>query len=215
MRQRAARARRILRLTVGAAALGIPSALFLAAGALPLAAQPPAQLRIVPEVSEVGLGENFEVEVEVSGVSDLAAYRFTLEFEPRAVTYVRIRPGDFLSSTGRTVYVAPVVVRENYVVFTAASRGQTPEEPGVSGTGTLAVARFGAANAGESTLGLNEVILLNTQENDLPHAEHGARVRVIAEPTPTLGPSPTPAGSPTPTAPAAIIDLPIASKRGL
>jgi hypothetical protein len=190
----------------------ILAGLLLAAAALPLAAQPPARVSLAPELSEVGLGDAFEVDVQVDAVSDLAAYQFTLAFDPAIAQYARLRPGDFLSSTGRTVFTSERA-GEDFVAFAAASRGSTPDAPGVSGDGILATVRFQAREVGEGALTVREVTLLDSHGADLAHTERGGAVVVRGEPTPTpptgsaTPPSPTPGGPPE-----AVILLPITMK---
>ncbi len=151
-----------------------------------------ATVRIDPPTQHVEIGNQFTVRVMVDDVSDLAAYEFTLQFDPGVVSYVSVANSDFLGSTGRQVFCPPAIRDVGTVRFGCASIGVNP---GASGSGELAVVTFSGAADGVSPLDLIMISLSDPLSNDIPAFPQNGSVSVGAG---TPGPTPTPA-TPTPT----------------
>ena len=102
---------------------------------------------IDPPSQSVTLGDYFEVDVLARNVTDVAAYEFTIQFDPDILVLSGISNGTFLGSTGRGVFCPTPTVSGGEVRFGCVSSGATP---GVSGTGLLAEITFQASSSGES-----------------------------------------------------------------
>jgi len=151
-------------------------------------------VRIDPSAQDVSTGSQFTVRVMVDDVTNLGSYEFTLQFDPSVVTYESVANGDFLGSTGRSVFCPPAIVDVDAgtVRFGCATTGT---EAGASGSGQLAEVTFTAAADGVSPLDLIMISLSDPLSEDIPASPQNGSVTVG---TGTPGPTPTPA-TPTPT----------------
>lgn len=157
-----------------------------------------AVVRVEPASQNVTAGSQFNVSVAVDEVSNLAAYEFTLQFDPNVVTYVSVSNGGFLGSSGRTVFCPGVILDVGTVRFGCATMGT---DPGASGSGQLAQITFSAAAEGVSSLDLTAVSLSDPLSNDIPAISQNGSVSVqVSTPgPPTETPIPTPTSTPVPS----------------
>ena len=162
------------------------------------AAQTPS-VRIELERPSVGLGDTFRVFVNIERASHLAAFQFTLAFDPAVVAYVDASVGDFLGSTGRDVDPLGPITERDHVIFGAISTSETGEQ-GPSGSGDLAIVTLRAIAQGTSVLDLTQLLLVDTGDQQLE--VDGVDGSVVVGPPSTTTPTPTdtPPASPTPTA---------------
>jgi len=110
--------------------------------------------------------KTFDVSVVVEDVSDLASFQFDIEYDPSVVTPADVVVGDFLGSTGRTVWSLPAsdaLGKLTYGVFTVAPNSD-PSREGPSGNGILAIITFTVKNLPESDseLELGNVRIMST-----------------------------------------------------
>jgi hypothetical protein len=147
-------------------------ALLLAMGAMaPALAQEEALVRVVPSSDTVNVGADaLQVDVVVENVENIAAFEFTLEFDPSVVELapdeagqVRAECGSFLGSTGRQVQSVGTSTTDNSLTFRCVSLGPPVSVGGLegpSGSGALASLWLRPLAEGESPLTLHEVTLL-------------------------------------------------------
>jgi len=187
-----------------------------------------AVMKVAPASQTVDVGDGkFTVDIVIENVSDLAAFEFTLTFDPSILGYVPTVEegpvvGPFLGSTGRTVlcpqYIyyspAPSSPTEDAVVFGCVSFDPAVDDkkPGASGTGVAATVTFVPRKAGTSQLRLglakDNFSLADPFGEDLPVSAEGGSVKVTGsgqeEPPdpddPTRIPAQTPAPRITPVA---------------
>jgi hypothetical protein len=135
-------------------------------------------VRIDPAESVVDVGETFTITVMIEEASDLGGFEFALLFFTTTVTVDSVTLGDFLGSTGRAVSpVGPTIDDQaGKVSFGAWTLGSAP---GPDGTGELASVTLTAHSNGESPLGLEDVLVLDTNaQHQTPTIEDGVvRVR--------------------------------------
>ncbi len=160
-----------------------------------------ATVRIEPVQSTVTVGESFTVSVMIDDASDLGAFEFDLLYLPAVVTVDDVTLGAFLGSTGRSVIpVVPIIDNDaGRTSFGAATIGSAA---GPNGTGELAIIHLAAQGEGESSLDLQNVLLLDTLVNRQVATDEDGSVVVKSAPTPTPTPTwtPTATSTPTPTA---------------
>jgi general secretion pathway protein D len=155
---------------------------------------------VQPGATSVLVGDSFTVGVVASGVTDLGAYQFELDYNPAIVTVQSIANATFLGSTGRIVLCAAPIVASASVRLACSTLG--PEPPaGPSGSGVLAVVTFQAVGPGTSSLSLTNTELTTPSNGPISVSLISGSVTVsAATPTPCAGPCPTPTSTFTPTA---------------
>jgi len=156
-----------------------------AGGAPKVLVDPPAQSQLV--------GATFTFNVAVGNIADLAAYEFTLSWDPAVLDFVDVANGSFLASTGRSVFCPSPVVGVNTVRFGCVTLG-TP--PGASGSGVLSVLTLSGRGAGTTALHLFNVGLSDPLGSPVSAVVEDGVVAVTTAPTPT----PTPCDGECPTA---------------
>jgi len=125
------------------------------AGAAPI-------LSFSPSSPTVTAGQSLAIDITVSNAVDLYAYEFSVGFNPAVLAATSITEGPFLAAGGATFFipgtvdnVAGSVVSTGISLLTAIN--------GVSGSGVLARVEFNAVGAGNSSLSLFDVTLLDSQ----------------------------------------------------
>lgn len=137
-----------------------------------------AVVRIEPASQEVTTGSQFTVRVMVDDVANLGSYEFTLQFDPSVVTYESVANGDFLGSTGRSVF-CPAPIADGWLLrFGCVTTGVGI--PGASGSGQLAQVVFRAAAPGTIRLDLSAVALADPLGATINAAVGGGSVTVLA-----------------------------------
>ena len=143
-------------------------------------AVPPISLNVSP--SPAAEGNTVLVNVNISGAVDIYAYQFSLLFNPAVLQATTSTEGSFLPAGGSTFYVPGTVNNTlGTVNFTIGTLLGTL--PGVSGSGTLATLSFNAAALGTSTLGLRDVLLLDSELLEVAPTFTGGAVTVVPEPS--------------------------------
>lgn len=113
-----------------------------------------------------------DVEVLISGVTDLAAYQFSVNFDPALVQIDGVSTGAFLGQAG-TTFADNGTIGDGTVAY--VFNALIGAGPGASGSGTLLSIHFDTVAAGISALRFSDVLFLDSQFNDLvPVALNGA-----------------------------------------
>lgn len=130
-------------------------------------------------------GSVFDLDVLLSGVTDLYGYQFTLGFDSHVLQVVSISEGGFLASGGSTVGDTGVI--DNAVgTVGLVYNSLVGAVPGVSGSGTLAHLRFQVLGQGVAALSFGDVALLDSQIGDLKVQVQGLSVTAVPEPASLL-----------------------------
>jgi hypothetical protein len=158
-----------------------------------------ATVNILPSSQNVQLGDTFTIDVAAENVTNLAAFEFTISFDPDILSVVGIQKSDFLGSTGREVscegpFTEPPYVSPGEVRFGCGTTRVDKAPP--QGSGVLATVVFAATGEGVSPLTFSMLQLANDQTADCcnPITLGEAAVRVVGpdDPTPeSLPPTPT------------------------
>jgi general secretion pathway protein D len=123
--------------------------------ASPAPAEPTkASLKFVAPPS-VKAGEQFNVEVQVADVSNLAASPFIWGYDQNLVEFVNIAEGGFLKQNGNpTHFQATDNSKSGQITVLLDNKGR---KEGVNGTGTLAIATFKALKQGQAKFKFNVI----------------------------------------------------------
>ena len=95
-------------------------------------------------------GEQFTLNINITGGTNVAGYQLTVTFDPTALSYVSIANGDYLPAGA---FATPPNLTDNQVIFGAASLTGS-----VEGDGTLATVTFTVVEAKNSEIGLEAVV---------------------------------------------------------
>jgi hypothetical protein len=125
-----------------------------------------ATVSVFPSSVTAYVSQNFPINVNVTGVSDLYAWQFKLNWTANILNVVNVTEGPFLKSSGNSTffyYDLNATVGQISVECT-----RTGNVPGVSGSGVLATIKFDVESSGQSPLNLYYALLLNSQEEAIP-----------------------------------------------
>ncbi len=132
----------------------------LASGVLPASA---TSLSINPLSLTVDVGQSFTLAVALDSVSDLYAFGFDLAFDPTILAATLVVDGSFLSGC---CFNAGTIDNTAGTIVDITDTLSGPD-PGVSGSGDLALISFQALAAGTSAITLANAILLDSNLQDI------------------------------------------------
>lgn len=161
------------------------------------AAQSQTVLFVTPEHTDVPLGNQVEVAVEVYLGLNINAFDLTLIYDPDVLSLASWAHSDYLSN------LANVKVEDEPGRLRIAATQLA--QPAVSGDGELLILIFDTVSAGPSAIDWVEVILSDSQGNKTEPVLDGGSIEVIVAatytptPTPTQTPTPKPTITPQPT----------------
>jgi len=147
-------------------------------------------VRVEPVVSVVQSGQVFSAHIMIYDAVNLSGFQFIIDYDPNVIE-VPQQPnpmilGDFLGSTGRTVYewantIDPTTGIITYSVFTTPI---SPTHPGPYGDGVLASVELRARALGTFTLDLKEVRVTDIGGNTQDVSIGDGLVIVASSPNP-------------------------------
>ena len=129
----------------------------------------------------------FNINIDITGVSDLYAYQFDISFNPSILAAITVSEGGFLSSAGSTSFVPGTIDNGTGTIsFTADSLISAIS--GANGSGTLAIISFNALQDGVSALNISNTLLLDSNLSDIAATTTSGSVTVsdtatVPEPT--------------------------------
>ena len=131
----------------------------------------------VPLHPSIAVGDSFAVEVWGTDLIDLYAFQFDLAFDPSLLAVLNVSQGTLFGGSGG--FFSGIVDNAggslSFVLDTL-----TGPVPGISGDGTLASVTFMALATGVSQLTLTNVILLESNLEDIDFSSHDGSVTVNA-----------------------------------
>ena len=124
-------------------------------GASSQAAAGDISLQLSPALLQLTPSQTGRILLDASNAQALAALQAKLTYDPALIRIESIRLTDWLGSTGRTVNMLGPQIdnRQGIATFAAFSTGT---QPGVSGSGSLAILEIKALGVGESDLAIND-----------------------------------------------------------
>ena len=121
---------------------------------------------VVPSTVTASMGQNFNINVNISSVSDLYGWEFKLGWNSTLLDAVNVTEGTFLKNSSETFFVPKINNTVGYMLVDCTLLGNVD---GVSGNGTLAVVEFYVEGIGESVLDLFNTTLINSREQTITH----------------------------------------------
>ena len=148
-------------------------------------AHPDAVISVDPSYLEVDIGETFTVNVNISNVEDPGLYGYELKIYYNDTlldaTDAEYPSGHFLD--GAAVFETPPIFEDNYVLIGAIFLGDVP---GATGSGVLATFEFNGTSAGDVSLEIKGVVLLDPDGIEMGYSVNDGSVTVIPEFTSAL-----------------------------
>jgi general secretion pathway protein D len=136
----------------------------------------------LPFSPTVSVGGSTSVNVNVAGLTDLYAFQFDVVFNPAVLSALSITEGTLFSSVG--VFFSSGTISNTAGTITFIGDSLSGPGPGVSLDGTLAQIVFSALSPGSSSIGLSNVILLDSNLSDIPASVVSGSVDVTGVPEP-------------------------------
>ncbi len=121
---------------------------------------------IQPPVSTPAVGSIFDVSVNVSDVTDLYGFQFSVNFNPSVLSFVTVTEGSFLPTGGSTFFTIVGPIDNPTGTINDVIDSLMFMVPGVNGSGTLADLRFQAISNGTSAIDLFDVLLVSSPFSD-------------------------------------------------
>lgn len=132
-------------------------AIFLAIPSLVFAR---ATVSIQPlEMESPAVGKEFSVDVAITDGTNIAAYQFTVEFNPKKLAFVDAENADYLPEDA---FAVGPILTDDSVTLAATSLADVS-----NGDGTLATITFAVVEANPSTIKFTAVLLSNPDANQL------------------------------------------------
>jgi hypothetical protein len=125
---------------------------------------PGTAVYVDPQTIVEGSGQDFTLNVRISGVSDLFAWQFRLSWDSSVLDDTSVKEGTFLNSSGTTFFAPQVNASGGYVLVDCTLLYQVG---GVNGSGLLATMEFHVKNSGSCSIHLSDVILVNSQQQSI------------------------------------------------
>jgi general secretion pathway protein D len=152
--------------------------LFLVLTFCPVLASAGPLVSIQPADSQVGVGESFDVFVDISGVNGLYAFQFDILFNPTVLSATSITEGSLLPTGGATIFIPGTIDNAaGTISYTADSLVSSVS--GVSGDGHLAELDFQGVGQGTSDVTLSNLVFLDSFFYDItPSSISGGSVTV-------------------------------------
>ena len=148
-----------------------------------------AEIDLLSAPTTVSAGQQFTVSVYVSGITDLYGYGFDLGFNQGLVQELSASEGAFLGLGGPTFHIDGGVDNTGGVV-SGVGNTLLGDVLGVDGSGTLESFVFRATAAGLAGFTLDNVMLLDSQQEDITPSVVGTETTVtggghsVPEPAP-------------------------------
>lgn len=154
----------------------------LAMGLMSTSAQAADPVLSISGVSQpVQLGSMLDLDVLVSGVSDLYGYQFSLSFDASMLKALTVSEGPFLSTAGAT-YGDVGSIDNGAGTITLVYNTLLDAVPGATGSGSLAHLSFQVIGKGSAPISFSDVQFVDSQIASINVQANGVTVTAVPEP---------------------------------
>ena len=143
-------------------------------------------ISVLPSSPTVSIGGSPSVNVNVAGLTDLYAFQFDVVFNPAVLSAVSVTEGSLFSSVG--VFFSPGTIDNTAGTITFIGDSLSGPGPGINTNGSLAQILFNAIGTGSSSVALSNIILLDSNLNDITASAVSGSVDVTGVPEPSYLP---------------------------
>lgn len=130
------------------------------------------------------VGSNVTVSVQVTDIVDLYGFQYSLAFNPSILQASSVSEGSFLSGGGSTFFGGGTTDNIGGSI-SLTFNSLLGAVPGVSGSGTVAQVVFNVVAAGSTTLGLSDVLFLDSALAQITLPAQGGSLITTAVPEPS------------------------------
>jgi hypothetical protein len=162
------------RLLPAAALLASATALFWSTGAL--AQGSTATVSLTAPSKAAPDGAEIDVLVNVKDVKNIGGFQFILTVDSGVLQPVSVAKGEFLGSSGREVYCPEPTIDSSSVLLKCVTL--RPEPAGADGSGLLATVKFKPLAAGNTSLALSHVRLLEPDGTEIESKSEDSSLKV-------------------------------------
>lgn len=124
------------------------------------------------------LGSVQDYAVNITDVSDLYTYQFSINYDARYLRAVGVTEGGFLG-TGGSTFGDPGTIDNGTGTISFVFNTLYGGGPGVSGSGVLANIRFEAIGVGTSALSFSDLLVLTSTGTDIAVTAAAAQLTVV------------------------------------
>jgi hypothetical protein len=132
------------------------------------ATTPIAGLYVDPQTSTSTITGDFAVNANILNVTNLYGWEITMTWNTTILDALEVNEGSFLKSRGNTFFTSITNNTEGYIIADCALLGSAV---GTSGNGVLMTVEFYVKTSGQTTLDLNETMLLDPFEQPIEHTK--------------------------------------------
>ena len=160
-------------------------ALILPAAALfltPLRTSADPVLSLMPDFTMVQEGQDFTLDVDITGVTNLYAYQFSVSYDPRVIGLVSASNGTFLAGDRG---LNPGTIDNSTGLIGPISDSLAGAVPGISGSGTLASLTFAALTPGVAIVDPIDLQLFDSNFDPIASNRVAALVASTTSPEPS------------------------------
>jgi hypothetical protein len=135
-----------------------------------------ATVSIDPSATFVTAGSPVSLNVNMSGFSDLYAFQFDIGFNPSLLSASTVTEGSLFNNLG--AFFSPGFTDNIGGSITFISDALSGPGPGLSADGALVKLTFQAVGAGATSIDLSNVVLLDSNLNDISASPESATVTI-------------------------------------
>ncbi len=125
-------------------------------------------------------GDQFNISINVSGITDLYGYQLDISYNPNIINYTGIEEGPFLKSDGADTYFSSPDTSSPGILKNILGTRQK-EIPGLSGNGILAKLYFKALNPGTTYINISGDKLINSSVDEMLHNTINKSITIQAD----------------------------------
>jgi general secretion pathway protein D len=140
-------------------------------------------LNVEPSSKIVNVGDNFYLDIEILNVTNLFSYQFDIAFDPAILSAQSINESSFLTNAGSTFFIPGEIDNGAGTISFTANTLVSPVA-GVTGAGVLASISFQGLTSGTSSIGLSNIVLLDSVLTEISSSALPGSVNVAAVPLP-------------------------------
>jgi len=130
---------------------------------------------VSPSNIMVNVNQAFEIDINISGVSDLYGWEFKLSWNPSLLEAINVTENSFLRNGGETYIVSKVNNIEGYILVGCTLLRKIA---GVNGNGTIATVELRVRNTGSCTLDLCGTKLVSSLKKLEAHSDIDGWIRI-------------------------------------
>jgi hypothetical protein len=128
----------------------------------------PVTIYVAPSTIAGAVGEDFTININISNVVDLYAWKLKLRWNVTILEAVNVAEGSFLKNGGSTLFIKNNTAGN--IILDCTLIGDIS---GVSGKGTLATIQFQVNRSGNCDLDLYDTMLASSSEKYITHTVSG------------------------------------------